>query len=86
VSRAYYAAFFHCLDFARREFAFVPAGLGRDHRLLRSAMRTARPELADRLDNLRRERNQADYDIAEPWPQATAAAACDVAAEILGDL
>lgn len=83
VSRAYYAAYFSCIAFASRELSFVPTGLARDHRLVRSTMRTARPDLAARLDTLRRDRNRADYDIDEPWLPVASAVACRLAAEVL---
>ena len=82
-SRAYYAAFVHCRTEAARALGFVPTGLARDHRLLREALAEVRPDTAEFLENLRKERNRADYDVGGRFLRVSAVDACDVADTIM---
>lgn len=65
VSRAYYAAFCHARNYATANLKFEPRRTGEDHRLLREHFRRlgeAQAEVGEALDDLRKWRNQCDYD------------------------
>jgi len=57
-------------------------GSARDHLRLREAIGAA-SELGDYLEQLRKLRNQADYDLASDFPTRLARHACSAATEIL---
>jgi hypothetical protein len=62
ISRAYYAAFGHAVEYATAYLGFVPRNNGDDHGRLRAHLRSRRrTATADRLDRLRDSRNWSDY-------------------------
>jgi hypothetical protein len=62
ISRAYYAAYGHSFDYATRYLGFVPRNQSDDHgRRHDHLMRSRRRAVADRIGQLRKWRNQADY-------------------------
>ena len=63
VSRAYYAAFCYARNYARDNEEFTPTGSPEDHRKLREHFRRRkRVNIAACLDELRRWRNDCDYE------------------------
>jgi hypothetical protein len=80
-SRAYFAAFSHLAAEAATT-GFRLTGSARDHLRLREALGAA-SELSDYLEQLRKLRNQADYDLASDFPERLAEHACAAATEIL---
>ena len=80
-SRAYFAVFSH-LAAAAAGTGFRLTGSTRDHLRLREALGTS-SELSDYLEQLRKLRNQADYDLASDFPGRLADHACAAATEIL---
>jgi|GEM_PF-325683 len=66
VSRAYYAAFCHTRNYAENKLGFRRTSTPKDHRLLRDCLLQLEnppwPEVAEKLDELRKWRNQCDYD------------------------
>jgi uncharacterized protein (UPF0332 family) len=65
VSRAYYAAFCHARNFAERILGLRRARTAQDHVLLRKHLRKMQWfDVAEYLEELRKWRNQCDYDDA----------------------
>lgn len=85
VSRAYYAAFCHARNYAVAHQHFLPQGIADDHRHLRQHFRGRNDHaIASRLDNLRRWRNNCDYDNDLPNLAAIVGVALRSAHEVLG--
>src|SRR5437764_753686 len=62
ISRAYYAAFGHAVEFATKYLDFESRDDADDHGRLRAHLRRRRrTATAERLDNLRQWRNDCDY-------------------------
>lgn len=69
VSRAYYATFCRARNHARTQLGFKPMRAARDHKLLRDHFQTlggSWAEIGEALDDLRKWRNQCDYDDVVP--------------------
>ncbi len=67
VSRAYYSAFCWVRNYAEAHLGFQKTKTAEDHRLLREHLkRQGKPQLASRLDKLRKWRNECDYDDEVP--------------------
>lgn len=65
VSRAYYAAFCHAINYAAAHYGFVPTNKGADHWLLRQHYASrGRRDIANRLRRLHDWRKRCDYDDA----------------------
>lgn len=63
VSRAYYAAYCHARNYARDREGFLPSGGPQDHGRVRGHFQASgRVSIASDLDDLRRWRNDCDYD------------------------
>lgn len=63
VSRAYYAVFCYTRNFARDNLGFIPTHEAKDHTLLRRFLRSKnKTAVASFLDDLRKWRNNCDYD------------------------
>ncbi len=63
LSRAYYGAFGYARGYAQLWLKYEPLGTEEDHRMLRQLFwARKRQNVARSLDQLRRWRNQADYD------------------------
>jgi uncharacterized protein (UPF0332 family) len=66
ISRAYYAVFCICRNFARDNKELIPSGTADDHGLVirhfRDSNDKERQKIGDLLDKMRRDRNSADYD------------------------
>lgn len=85
VSRAYYAAFCHARNYAAARQHFSAQGIADDHRNLREHFRGRNDHgIVTRLDNLRRWRNNCDYDNDLPNLPAMVGAALRAAREVLG--
>ena len=78
VSRAYYALFNVCLEWAEEEGLYTSRGDGNDHTRLRSSIAHTNRSLADKLQRLRMWRNGCDYEPDGEW-QARAVIAIGVA-------
>jgi len=69
VSRAYFSAFGHAINYAKNFLQFTPRELVEDHGRLREHLkRRRRKGDSDRLEQLRQWRNEADYLNELPWP------------------
>jgi hypothetical protein len=80
VSRAYFGAYCHARNYARDFLKFNPRADADDHGRLRAHLKGKRRKGdADRLDQLRLLRNQADYHDELPWTDAQATAAAAIA-------
>lgn len=69
VSRAYYAAFCYARNYAAQYQGFKPPQGAEDHRLLREHFKRlgkAWVELEENLDDLRKWRNECDYENTVP--------------------
>jgi hypothetical protein len=66
ISRAYYAAFCICRNFARDNKELIPTETADDHGLViwhfRDSNDRKRQKIGDLLDKMRADRNSADYD------------------------
>ena len=66
VSRAYYAAFCHTRNYAENKLGFRRTRTSKEHSLLRDYLMKLKnppwPEVAEKLDELRKWRNQCYYD------------------------
>jgi hypothetical protein len=63
ISRAYFAAYGHALNYATQYLGFSPRNASEDHGRLRDHLkRSRRRATADSLDRLREWRNSCDYD------------------------
>src|SRR5439155_26713655 len=71
VSRAYFSAFGHAINYAKNFLQFTPRELVEDHGRLREHLkRRRRKGDSDRLEQLRQWRNEADYLNELPWPMS----------------
>ena len=88
VSRAYFAAYCHARDYATGQLGFTPSGGVEDHADLRQHYDSRRQTaIALDLDELRRWRNQCDYDnIVGPFLPLMLLQAIRMADEILSQL
>ena len=69
VSRAYFGAFGHAVNYGENFLQFAPRELVEDHGRLREHLkRRRRKGDSDRLEQLRQWRNEADYLNELPWP------------------
>jgi hypothetical protein len=76
VSRAYFAAFCHAWNYANQFLQFEPREDVDDHGRLRRHLKDRRRKGdADRLEQLRQWRNEADYLNELPWVDFAATAA-----------
>ncbi|MHC9544959.1 MAG: hypothetical protein AB9903_36050 [Vulcanimicrobiota bacterium] len=63
ISRAYYSAYCRAIRYAHTHLAFPKVNDSKDHSLLRDHLRrNKRSGIAERLDKLRRWRNDCDYE------------------------
>ena len=85
-SRAYFAAFLHCRNVASSELGFSPTGFARDHLAIRRAIGESNAQAAARLENLRKERNRADYEVDEDFGPGPAQEACRTARILISTL
>jgi GrpB-like predicted nucleotidyltransferase (UPF0157 family) len=87
VSRAYFAAYCHVRDYATRHLRFRPQGNYQDHELLRDHLRSqggSRQALAANLDELRKWRNDVDYQlIVSQWLTLLACQAIQTARDVI---
>ena len=75
ISRAYYGAFCHARNYAVDYLGYSVKGFGDDHGALRAHLRRKRRGGdAQRLDDLRQWRNDADYADELPWDSEEVAA------------
>jgi hypothetical protein len=73
VSRAYFGAFGHAINYAKQFLQFHSRELVEDHGRLREHLRRKRRKGdSDRLEQLRQWRNEADYSNDLPWSDPTA--------------
>jgi hypothetical protein len=80
VGRAYYAAFGHARNYATDFLKFEPREDADDHGRLRNHLKGKRRKGdADRLEQLRQWRNDADYVNELPWTDVPAVAASALA-------
>jgi hypothetical protein len=83
-----YAAFCHAKYYAKDNFSFLPADNDEDHRLLRDFLKkNGRVEIARYLTQLRKWRNESDYD--DPAYNATpqkVQSALDIAEKVVTSL
>jgi hypothetical protein len=89
VSRAYFGAFGHACNYAKEFLDFQSRELVEDHGRLRAHLkRKRRKGDADRLEQLRQWRNEADYVNDLPWPDlpVTVATAINRAETVLASL
>jgi hypothetical protein len=71
IGRAYYAAFGHARNYAKKFLGYAIKGDADDHGALRAHLkRSRRGGDAQRLDSLRQWRNDADYSDDLPWDDA----------------
>ncbi len=82
-SRAYYAAFHHCRLFAEERVGLTGLGTAEDHGVVARAVDQIDHDAADRLRGLRRERNDADYELEGRVPRGRAQLACLTALRLL---
>jgi len=69
ISRAYYAAFCHARDFAASHLGFVITKKAIDHENLRKHLfKHGMGTISTKLDQLRKLRNNSDYDNPSPTP------------------
>lgn len=86
VSRAYYAAFGRTRSYAQANLRFWPSGKGKDHQRLIDHLRRQTspwPNIADDLEELRKWRNQCDYEPYVPGLQNMVTQAIQIAEQIL---
>jgi len=89
VSRAYFGAFGHAINYAKQFLQFQSRDLVEDHGRLREHLkRRRRKGDSDRLEQLRQWRNEADYSNNLPWrdPPATVATAIKWADAVFASL
>ena len=86
-SRAYYAAFCHARNYARRTLNYQVGHNSQDHEGVKAHLRQrGRAAEADKLEDLRRWRNQCDYDDAVANVHLIAKTAIASAEEVLRTL
>lgn len=83
VSRAYYAAFCHSRNYAYSNQGFQPHGDVHDHAELRNHFRRCNQQIATMLDQLRRWRNQCDYDNSISNLNSMTASALQIAENVV---
>jgi hypothetical protein len=89
VSRAYFAAYCYARNYAKEYLGFDPREDADDHGRLRAHLKTKRRSGdANRLEQLRQLRNQADYLNDLPWsdPAASTVSALGVAERVFMSL
>jgi hypothetical protein len=86
ISRAYFAAYGHAFDYAKRYLRFVPRADSDDHGRLRDHLkRSRRAGIAESLHWLREARNRADYNSEFGDDVPTVVAECLVDAQYVFD-